>query len=270
VVADAGPLNKKPRTDPKPKGDKKPTTREISVVATFPKPFKSVAEEVKAMKDDRWEPSTEDFSAVAGQQSVTVDNYLQLLAVALVDGNRETTAGSIGRINIFTHSNSDLIAMRGTISVGGLTTTVSLEVPTAISDDTLDALNQPGATFSISHKSKSISSKKYTLDDVRKRFAANAVIVLYSCRAGVSKVFLQRIADTFQVKVRGFDDVIGYFPTFVESPKPAVTNRRRVGIGHNSKVIESDFHKLDSHAKAVERSPQAPQKSGGGSSDDDE
>jgi hypothetical protein len=188
---------------------------------------------------------------------VTVDSYLQLLAVILVDGNRETQAGSIGRINIFTHANSDMIALSGRIAAGGMSTQVFLNVNSALSVDNLNNLTQSGVTFSVQSQSKQIASKKFTLDDVRKRFAKAAVIVVYACHSGMDGAFLQQIADTFQVKVRGFTDVIGYFPKFTEQPAK-VTNRKRVGVGHNSQVVESDFHKLDSSTKVVEKSPNPP------------
>jgi hypothetical protein len=225
------------------------------VVATFINPFKTTADEVKAMKEGRWEPSSDDFRAVAGT-SVTVNNYLQLLAVMLVDGDHETGAGSIGRINIFTHANSDLIAMSGRVAASGMTTQVFLDVSSAISEETLDLLNKPGLPFTVQAKSKKISSKQFTLADVRRRFAPNAVIVIYACHTGVQGTFLQRIADTFQVRVRGFDDVIGYFPAFEEPDR--VTNRRRTGVGHNSTAIGTDFHDLDTSSKVVEKIPRQP------------
>jgi hypothetical protein len=260
VVADAGKTAKRTRATSKAKSSQSPATKEINVVASFSSPFKTTAEEVTAMKENRWEPSTQDFRAVAGD-AVTVDNYLQLLAVALVDGDSETANGSIGRINIFTHANSDLIAMKGTIRAGGMTTNVSLDVASAISEDTLDALNQPGVPFNVQARSKKISSKQFTLGDVRKRFAPNAMIVIYACHTGVQGTFLQRIADTFQVRVRGFDDVIGYFPNFEEPDR--VTNRRRTGVGHNSQTVGTDFHDLDKSSKVVEKIPRKP------ASDDD-
>lgn len=248
-VADADP---KPK--PKPKDNRSTGTREINVVGTFANPFAGAADEVAAMKADRWSPSSTDFEAVAGR-SVKIASYSQLLAVILVDGSKETKARSIRRINIFTHANSDLLAMSGSISSGGMSAQVSLNVNSALSVDTLNDLNQPGVTFSIGSQSKAIASKSFTLEDVRKRFAKDAVIAIYACHSAMDGTFVQQIADTFQVKVRGFTDVIGYFPTFEEQPKASVTNRRRVGIGYNSKVVVSDFHSLDSNSKAIEKTP---------------
>lgn len=244
---------------PAPAATKKPkaaTTKEITLVGDFKNPFTSIKEEVKAMKEGRWEPSTDDFQDVGGRVA-RVDSYLSVLGAILVEGDSETHAGSISRINIFTHANSNLIALGGRIEVGSISTNVLLNVQNAISSDTLDNLNNQGAIFNVQSKVKKLAKKDFTLDDVRARFAKDAVIVLYACRSGVEGALLQRLADTFQVKVIGFTDLIGYFPNYTEVPA-RVTNRRRVGVGRNSKVVESDFHKLDSSSSAVTKSPRTP------------
>jgi hypothetical protein len=255
LVADAdtdGKTRAHSGSKPKPKGNHSVSTKEITVIGSFKNPFNSLGDEIKAMKENRWSPSTDDFSAVAGR-SLTVDSYLGLLTVILADGDRETQAGSIKRINIFTHANKDMIALSGRISAGGVLAQVFLNVDSSLSVDTLDKLNQEGVTFSVPSKSKQLAAKKFTLDDVKKRFATDAVIVVYACHSGLDGVFVQYLADTFQVKVRGFSDVIGYFPKYED--QPASVNRRRVGIGYNSKVIESDFHRLDASGTAIEKSP---------------
>lgn len=131
-----------------------------------------------------------------------------------------------------------------------------LDVSTALSVNTLDAINKPGVFFTISSSNKQLASKQFTMDDVRARFAKDAVIVIYSCKSGLDSKFIQYMADTFQVKVRGFSDLVGYFPAF--TVQPPTIDRRRVGIGRNSTAIETDFHKLDSSAKAVEKVPKTP------------
>jgi hypothetical protein len=250
-VADRGKST--PKIKPKPKGGGA-STKEINVIGTFDNPFATPADEVAAMKADRWSPSSDDFSAVAGGAR-KISSYSQLLSVILVDGDHETKDGSISRINIFTHANSDLLAFSGTISSSGLSAQVSLGVNSALSVDTLNNLSQSGVTFTIAAKSKKIASKSFSLDDVRRRFAKDAVIVIYACHSAMDGKFVQQIADTFLVKVRGFTDVIGYYPTYDDQPKAVVKSRRSVGIGYNSKVKESDFHALDSNASKVEKSP---------------
>ena len=129
---------------------------------------------------------------------------------------------------------------------------MTLAVDSAISEETLDQLDS-GITMNVVSKNKALASKKFVMDDVRKRFTKDAVIVIYACHGAVDTAFVQRIANTFQVKVRAFNDVIGYYPAFdyadAAAKRPArVTNRRKVGVGYNSKVKVDDFHQLDANA----------------------
>jgi hypothetical protein len=266
VVAE-GPKSKKAVKSPA-----KTEGREISLVGTFENPW-SQSDEVDAMAHNRWEPTTDDFAAVAGSSAIKVDSWKGLMQVILTRGDAESAPASIGRINIFTHANSDLIALAGRVAPGsGLgSTSVTLAVNSAISEETLDQLDS-GITFSVVSKNQKLASKQFLMDDVRKRFTKDAVLVIYACHGAVDTAFVQRIADTFQVKVRAFTDVIGYFPSYDDAdPRSGqaakVTNRRRVGVGHDSRVKVNDFHDLDTNA--VERTPRPLKKPGSATDDDD-
>jgi hypothetical protein len=267
VVAEAP----KPKRAAKPKATPKVVGRELSVYGTFENQWKRVDDEVTAMAKDRWEPTSDDFAAVAGKSSVRVDSWKGLLQVILTQGDAESGPGSISRINIFTHANSNLIALSGNVRPGNAGADVTLTVSSAISEETLDQLNR-GITISVVSKDKKLASRKFVMDDVRKRFTSDAVIVIYACHGAVDTAFVQRIADTFQVKVRAFRDVIGYFPSYEEGDPDTkqaakVTNRRKVGVGYNSKVKVDDFHMLDSNS--ADRSPK-PLSHAGSANDDDE
>lgn len=247
VVADAKTSKAaKPRAAPKVVG------RELSVYGKFDNPWKQAKDEVTAMAKDRWEPTSDDFAAVAGKSSLEVGSWKSLLQVILTQGDSESKPGSISRINIFTHANSDLIALSGKVRPTNVNADVTLDVPGAISEETLDKLNS-GITITVASSDTKLASKAFVMDDVRKRFTKDAVIVIYACHGAVDTAFVQRIADTFQVKVRAFKDVIGYFPSYDEADPAArqparITNRRKVGVGHNSKSKVEDFHDLDSNA----------------------
>ena len=247
LVADSGARPAK-RGGVKPKAAPAVKTREITIIGTFRNPFGGLADETKAMHEDRWEPTTADFKAVAGN-SLTTHSYLGMLGIILADGDKETKDGSISRINIFSHANKDLIAFDGTVTPRSMSADVQLRVDSALSADTLDVINKEGVTFTLPSGSK-LGSKTFTMDDVRRRFAKDAIIVIYACHSGLDGPFIQYLADTFQVKIRGFKDVIGYFPTYSGDDPPKV-NRRRVGLGHNSKQIETDFHNLDKATTGV-------------------
>ena len=259
----------KTKTPAKPKAAKKVTGKELSVYGKFDNPWKRVDDEVAAMAENRWSPTSDDFAAVAGK-SVQIDSWKGLLHVILTQGNAESAPRSISRINIFTHANSDLIALSGDVRPGSTSAHVTLNVGSAISEETLDKLNS-GITFSVASKNKRLASKNFVIDDVRNRFTSDAVIVIYACHGAVDTAFVQRIADTFQVNVRAFTEVIGYFPSYEEGDPAAkraakVTNRRTVGVGYNSKVKVHDFHGLDSNA--TDRSAKPLSQTGSANDDD--
>jgi hypothetical protein len=267
VVAEAP----KSKTAAKPKAAPKVAAREISVIGAFDNPWSKEADEVDAMAHDRWEPTSDDFGAVAGNSAVKVSSWKGLMQVILTKGDAESAAGSISRINIFTHANSNLIALAGQVRPGNTAASVTLKVDSAISEETLDQLDS-GITMNVVSKNAKLASKKFVMDDVRKRFTKDAVIVIYACHGAVDVGFVQHIANTFQVKVRAFRDVIGYFPSFDDADPAAkrtarVTNRRKVGVGYNSRVKVDDFHALDSNA--TDRPPKTLSQSPSMSDDDD-
>jgi hypothetical protein len=254
VVVAQAPKSKKVA---KPQNAPKVAAREISLFGSFDNPWKNQADEADAMAQNRWEPTSDDFQAVAGDSAVKVDSWKGLMQVVLTNGDAESAAGSISRVNIFTHANSNLIALAGHVRPTNAAPSVTLTIDSAISEDTLDQLDS-GITMNVVSKNKTLASKKFVMDDVRKRFTKDAVIVIYACHGAVDTAFVQHIADTFQVKVRAFNAVIGYYPAFdyadSAAKRPArVSNRKKVGVGYNGKVKVEDFHQLDSNA--VDRSP---------------
>lgn len=266
-MAQAPPQKKtaKPASAPK-----QVSAKEISLIGTYKNPWSESAE-VDAMAHDHWSPTTDDFSAVAGSGAKRVTSWGSVLQVILTDGDAESSPGSISRINIFTHANENFIAFSGTVAAQD--GNVMLHVPTALSEDTLSQLNS-GITINVDSSNAKLKAKKFVLDDIRKRFTKDAVIVIYACHGAVNGAFVQHIADTFQVKVRAFTDVIGYYPSFDEAEPGAkiparVTNRKKVGVGRNSKVKVTDFHDLDKGASS-DRAPKAPPAKAATKDDDDD
>jgi hypothetical protein len=267
IVVAEGPKSKAPA---KKKAAPKVAVREISVYGAFKNPWKTEADEVDAMAHNRWEPTSDDFAAVAGESAVKITSWKGLMQVILTKGDAESAVGSISRINIFTHANPSLIALAGEVRPGAAAASVWL-YGDGISDETLDQLDS-GINMKVVSKNKKVAEKKFVLDDVRKRFTKDAVIVIYACHGAVDVAFVQHFANTFQVKVRAFRDVIGYFPSFDEADPAAkrrarVTNRRKVGVGHDSPSKFDDFHQLDSNA--TDRPPHAEAQSSSTSDDDD-
>src|SRR5260370_37535273 len=87
--------------------------REISVVGSFDNPGKKEADEVDAMSHDRWEPTSDDVRAVAGHSARQVVYWKGLMQVLLTHGDAESAGGSISRVQVVSHANSDATALSG-------------------------------------------------------------------------------------------------------------------------------------------------------------
>ncbi len=213
---------------------------EINIVGSFPNPFKKdLAKEIDAMKNGRWEPSIDDFAAVGGSV-VVCDSFAQVSSAILFSTiGSERKSASINRINIFTHANSDLIAFQGKIQpLAAVGATVTLDTGTGLTASVLQTWNAPSFFLTVPSK----QHKRFTLKDVQARFTGrDARIVIYACHSGVDGLFLQEIADTFQVTVAGFKDVIAYCPKWSESP--LAVDRKRVAV-KTCADPQSDFHTL--------------------------
>jgi hypothetical protein len=241
-----------------PSGKKAPAptaVKEISVAGQFDNPFSGdLAKEIAAMQGRRWAPSTDDFVAVAGNAIVS-DSLDQFASTILFEGAtpKERPVKSLGRVNVFTHANPNLIAFTGTITPQTISSDVMLDVPSALSSSTLQTWNAPGFFLILPSNPK----KHFTLDDIRSRFSGtDAKLVLYACHSGLAPTFLQKIADTFQVTVIGFKDVIAYCPTFTVSP--LTVDRKHIGIGSCAGAV-TDFHNLlNDSSKIVIKTPTPP------------
>ena len=191
------------------------------------------------MADGRWEPTTDDFAAVAGKSAQTCDHFQNLLAAILfTTGGTLRPAHSVGRINIFTHANPGMIAFQGRLhplSIGP--PEVLLGTDGALDSAALELLNASGFNFTV----PGLSKKTFTLDDVRKRFTStDAQVFLYACHSAVDTALLADLADTLQATVVGFSGQIAYCPSFTTSP-PAIT--QKIGIDNCKKAV-ANFHDL--------------------------
>jgi hypothetical protein len=231
----------------------KPT--ELNVSGDFAwNPAITEAEELQQLPD-RWSPQTKDFVAIAGGTVPVAPTFGNFLGAIL-----ERPDGGIGRLNLFSHSNKSMVAFGGHIekSSGGPGANVFLDVNqsgdnlTAMDPTSMVNLNQPGVTF---QAPKAIRGKKdFTVDDVRRKFAADAFIVLYLCHSGQDAAFLKQIATFFGVKVIGFSDLVVYHVPQQTSTTRFTRNGEQLGIGSGGTPV-TDFRKLISDPKAVTATP---------------
>jgi len=235
--------------DASKKGGSKPASAatELNIVADFPNQYGGLAAEVQAIKGNRWGPTTDDFTDIT-VNSLKCDSMASFgAAILLTPQGTERPKQSIGRINVFTHANPDLIAFKGTVKPLSIGVDVQLEVNSGLQTNALQAWKASG--FFLEDPN---TKKKYTLADIRARFTGKtAEIWLYACHSGVDGTLLQETADTFQVAVIGFKDAIAYCPVYTQSP--ASIDRKHLGIKDCSSSV-TDFKTLPT-ANTTKKTP---------------
>jgi hypothetical protein len=182
-------------------------TVKLSFVGKFKNPWSSPKAEAEAMLAGRWEPSVDDFSALALAQTgddgktMTVDSILNLLGAIALEPD-----GSVTEVNIFTHANRGFIAFGGTIKPGPSSSLVELNAAGAMDEDFLN--NLPDIPYF--EATLGTKKKRFTLADVQRKFVKDAHINVFACHSGQDPAFLKLLAATFQVKVIGFTQVVRY------------------------------------------------------------
>lgn len=172
---------------------------EITVVGDFPRPWRDVKDEIDALQDDRWFPSTDDFIAVevnsrktASKKPTKIVGSVEAFIHLILD----QPAGSIKRINIITHGNSNSVAFSGEIHKdGGVSFDEELDI------GVLQALLMHGIVY----KGRTVDWK-----EVESRFGQNAEVVIYACKAAISENLLQDLAEFLDVTVKAFDRELHY------------------------------------------------------------
>ena len=74
--------------------------------------------------------------------------------------------------------------------------------------------------------SLTVNGTSFTLDDVRKKFAADATIWLYLCHGASDPRLFQEVANTFQVTAKGFTKEIVYCAPDRFPDQPEAQGRR--------------------------------------------
>lgn len=201
---------------------------EITIIGKFPYPWPSVKDEVLAMVKKVWEPSEKDFDDVAKKDTPdpknihAADNVNSFIAQILSRPDK-----SIVCLNVLTHSNAGLIAFGGTINSS--TGVVMLDPSGGVADPangSLDSDALVGLRKNLPQNLKKIRSK--FVDET-------ALMIFYACHSGLgpaADLFLQEIADTFQVVAKGFKQTIAYCPKYKDPPPPYnITDRTFTDIG---------------------------------------
>jgi hypothetical protein len=241
---------------PQPSQSVKPTELNIAGDFEWNPPITEV-EELQEIAADHWSPQTKDFVTILGGTVPVTPTFGNFLGAIV-----QRPDGGISRLNLFSHSNTSMVAFGGHIeknrsSSKGANVFLNGNPPgenlKAMDPTSMANLNQPGVFFQVDNKP--IRGKKdFTVDDIRKKFAQNAFIVLYLCHSGQDAAFLKQVATFFGVKVIGFSDEVVYHVPQATSPTRFPRNGETVGIGSGG-AAASDFRRLISDPKAVTATP---------------
>lgn len=159
----------------------------------YPSVFRTGADEIRSINAGTWSPASHDFQAAAARSGVALGaaTFNELL-------NRIGTQniGSINRLGIIAHSNSQMIGLAGRIIVTPPQAPDVLFSPTGVIDNNV-------------FKAKAASIAKIT-----NRFAPNASITLFSCNAGAELSLLIGFQEAFGLDCYGFKDEINTCTTF--------------------------------------------------------
>jgi hypothetical protein len=195
-----------------------------------------------------WHPTTADYTAITG---VTL-NPGPADFVALMGIIAEYQPKSIKRLNFWTHSNKNVIGITGIAKPDD----IYFERP-----DGTQAGCQVNATeiagFAASGMSFKFNGVDFTLDDVRGRFADDALFVLYGCDIAFDPTtLLTALRDLFRVSVVGFKYEMVFCPPQQTSGSATFIRKgEKVGIkkpGFNCDVDSTaDWRSLASDPNAV-------------------
>jgi hypothetical protein len=184
-----GPIGGNAPPQPSPTNPAAAATQELNLVGSFPKPASWTAKkELDQIHADKWFPSTLDFLAVAGKGSIAVADTWDF-CLQIVKAPKK-----IGRLNFFSHGTGSLIALQGEILDDGSNVKLAtipdagwtqVLFPKAILDPFAQKwgdIGQNSGTVSLT-----VNGTSFTLDDVRKKFAADATIWLYLCHEALPR-----------------------------------------------------------------------------------
>jgi hypothetical protein len=193
--------NKNAKTAPAaaPKGKAPGPNGEVTILASYGwNPPISEADEVKYLLagGGQWHPQTADYEAITGAKAPTAPGDF----ARLMEMIGEYQAGSIKRLNFWTHADSGAIGMTGYLTPGNVWFTNSID------EAGITNYNQPGISFGP-------KGKAVTLDEIRGRFTNDAIFVLYGCNIGrYPKTMLSALKDLLQVSIIGFKTENVYCP----------------------------------------------------------
>jgi peptidoglycan hydrolase-like protein with peptidoglycan-binding domain len=227
-------------------------TKEMNLTGQFEwSPSVTDDELIEMANANHWDPATDDFGAVPGGTVFVTPTFGEMLGAIF-----KQPEGSIRRLNLFTHGNPDLIGFSGRLQKRSnnrpdvfLNENGPNDNLTAMDVEGMNNLNKPGVFFTLPGVKQVI-----TVEQIRRRFAEGAMIVLYACHSGLLKSFIKSIATFFGVKVVGFTATVLYFPPNQDFPHHFIRRGMKVGLQGDA-VAAQDFRTLINDPRAVTETP---------------
>jgi hypothetical protein len=177
--------------------------------------------EVKYLLGGKWDPSYNDYVEITG---ITVKNSPGNF-IALMGMIAEYKPKSIKRLNFFTHANKNVIGITGHVVPGDV-------IFTSWTDDV------EISSYAAANKSFTVGKQNFTLNDVRARFANDAIFVLYGCDIATDpSTLLTALRDLLTVSVIGFKEETVYCP-----PKQVIGSKAFNRKGEKIGVKKSGFN----------------------------
>jgi hypothetical protein len=176
---------------------KTPKNGEVTILASFVwDPAIDGATEIQFLLAGKWHPGFADYVEITGVKTKVAPGNL----IALLGEIAEYKPKSIKRLNFFTHANKTLVGIEGFMD--------STNVFFRSSVDETEIAGHASAGLSFTHK-----KQNFTLDDVRDRFAEEAIFVLYGCDIAFDPTtLLTAWKDLFQVTTIGFKNKMVFCP----------------------------------------------------------
>ncbi|WP_419420870.1 hypothetical protein ACNVED_06115 [Legionella sp. D16C41] len=231
---------------------------ELACYANFPRPWPDDAAEVQGLMNDKWRPAAEDFEVIspaatsANNQATkpfgqVINSVADLISVVnyfapKVAGFGQSYPARVTRLNLFLYAGTNSIGFMGTLTTQGKWGTT---LPNQADIDS------PGIDTSIITTILNNPANKAALANLKKAWAPNAEIWLYTCDGVVSTAFGKKFAKLMGANVRAFDDPFWVLPTY-DSNQQIILSRNEFGIGSDfadaANHRTKDLHSLDSLA----------------------
>jgi hypothetical protein len=214
--------SKTPAAPKTPSGKAPGRNGEVTILAFFDwQPPIDGQTEAKYLLGGKWHPSYDDYVEITG---ITVRNSPGNL-IALMGMIAEYKRKSIKRLNFFTHANKNVIGITGHVVPGNVIFTNSTN-------------DVEISSYAAANMSFTVGKQSFTLNDVRARFADDAIFVLYGCDIATDpSTLLTALRDLLTVSVIGFKEENVYCP-----PKQVIGSKTFNRKGEKIGVKKSGFN----------------------------